>query len=123
SSRHPGRATFSGTPRPPFRVALSPFAVNHVPILPQTAPTWRESIPQDAPPRPRGRTGRTRVVLDSLRYWAGLGLVVACLIGGYMGWRAWSENPGALAAPVPATPLREIVVRSDGVLDRDWVER
>jgi cell division protein FtsQ len=96
--------------------------VNHVPIIPQTAPTWRDSVAQDAPPRPRGRTGRTRLALDTLRHWLGLVALAASLVFGYMGWRAWRENPAALAAPASGEPVREIVVRSDGVLDRAWVE-
>ncbi len=96
--------------------------MNHVPILPQTAPTWRDSIAQDAPPRPRGRTGRKRIVADAFRHWAAMGALAACVIFGYIAWRAWNANPVSLAAPAPAAPLRDIKVRSDGVLGRAWVE-
>lgn len=98
--------------------------MNPVPLLPQTAPTWREAIAPAAAPRPRNRTGRRRILLSSVRHGIGVGLVLASLVFGYIAWRAWHNNPAALAAPAPAaSPLREIVVRSDGVLDRAWVER
>jgi hypothetical protein len=97
--------------------------VNHVPILPQTAPTWRDTVAPEAAPRPRGRTGRRRLVFSALRHWVGVGLAVASLIFGYLAWRTWNDNPAALAAPAPSSPLREIVVRGDGVLNRAWVER
>jgi cell division protein FtsQ len=97
--------------------------VNHVPIIPQTAPTWRDTLAPAAAPRPRNRTGRRRLVLSALRHWAGLGLAAACLIFGYVAWRAWNVNPAALAAPAPSAALREISVRGDGVLGRAWVER
>jgi cell division protein FtsQ len=41
---------------------------------------------------------------------------------GYIGWRAWKNDPASLASPAPSAPLRHITVRSDGVLDRAWVE-
>ncbi len=97
--------------------------MNHVPIIPQTAPTWRDTVAPEAAPRPRNRTGRRRLVLSALRHWAGVGMVAACLIFGYLGWRVWNDIPAALATPAPSAPLREIVVRGDGVLDRAWVER
>lgn len=97
--------------------------MNHVPIIPQTAPTWRDTIAPAAAPRPRNRTGRRRLVLSALRHWLGFGLVAASLFFGYAGWRTWNDNPAALAAPAPSAPLREIVVRGDGVLGRAWVER
>lgn len=97
--------------------------MNHVPILPQTAPTWRETIAPAAVPRPRTRTGRRRLVLSALRHWAGVGLAAASLLFGYVAWRTWNDNPAALAAPAPSVALREIVVRGDGVLGRAWVER
>ena len=97
--------------------------MNHVPIIPQTAPTWRDSVAPAAAPRPRNRTGRRRLVLSALRHWAGVGLAAASLIFGYLAWRTWNDNPAALAAPAPSAPLREIVVRGDGVLNRAWVER
>lgn len=97
--------------------------MNHVPILPQTAPTWRDTVAPAATPRPRNRTGRRRLVLSALRHWVGVGLAAASLIFGYLAWRTWNDNPAALAAPAPSAPLREIVVRGDGVLGRPWVER
>jgi cell division protein FtsQ len=97
--------------------------VNHVPIIPQTAPTWRDTLAPAAAPRPRNRTGRRRLLLVSFRRVLAVVFAVACLISGYYGWRIWNENPAALAAPSNSAPLREIAVRSDGVLGRAWVER
>lgn len=96
--------------------------MNHVTILPQTAPTWRDTVAPQAAPRPRTRTGRRRLILSALRHWAVVGLVIASLIFGYIAWRTWNDNPAALAAPATSAPLREVVVRSDGVLGRAWVE-
>jgi hypothetical protein len=97
--------------------------VNHVPLISQTAPTWRDAIIQDAPPRPRNRVARRRLALASARHWIAVGAAAACLIFGYIGWRAWRDNPAVLAAPASAAPLREIALRTDGVLTRAWVEQ
>jgi len=97
--------------------------VNHVPLIPQTAPTWRDAVIQDAPPRPRNRVARRRLALASVRHWVAVGAAAACLIFGYIGWRAWRDNPAVLAAPASAAPLREIALRTDGVLTRAWVEQ
>ncbi len=97
--------------------------MNPVPLQPNAAPTWRDALGAGAPPRPRNRTGRRRLVTSALRLWAGLGLLVACAVFGYLGWKTWSINPASLATPVPSAPLREISVRGDGVLGLSWVER
>lgn len=97
--------------------------MNHVPIIPQTAPTWRDSVAQDVVPRPRTFAGKRRLAFASLRHWLAVGVVAACLVFGYIGWLAWRDNPTALAAPAPEARLRDIAVRTDGVLDRAWVER
>jgi len=61
--------------------------------------------------------------MASVRHWAAVGAAAACLIFGYIGWRAWRDNPAVLAAPASSVPVREIALRTDGVLTRDWVER
>lgn len=93
------------------------------PIQPNAAPTWRDALGAEAPPRPRNRTGRRRLVFSALRLWTGLGLLLACTVFGYLGYRAWTINPASLAAPAPSATLREIAVRGDGVLGLAWVER
>ncbi len=97
--------------------------MNHVPLISQTAPTWRDAIIQDTPPRPRHGAARRRLAMASVRHWAAVGAITACLIFGYIGWRAWRDNPAVLAAPASSVPVREIALRTDGVLTRAWVER
>lgn len=93
-------------------------------ILPQPAPTWRDVVAAESPrPRPRTRTGRRRLLMDGFRLWTAAAVIVVSLAGGYKLWTMWHANPAGLAAPTRSAPLREIAVRSDGVLDRAWVER
>jgi len=86
-----------------------------------TATTWRD-IPQAASPRPVNRAGRRRLVMTAVRFWTLTGLAAASLLIGYIGYRTWKDNPGGLAGPAESVPLREIVARTDGVLDLAWVK-
>ncbi len=86
-----------------------------------TTGTWRD-IPQVAAPRPSNRTGRRRLILSAVRFWTITGLIVASLLAGYIGFRTWRDNPAGLAGPAKSVPLREIVARTDGVLDLAWVK-
>ena len=98
--------------------------MNPIPLITQTAPTWREVLPvASARPRPINRTGRRRAVVDGVRLWLSVAGLGVSLIAGYVLWGTWKNNPATLAAPVQSAPLREIAVRSDGVLNRAWVER
>lgn len=98
--------------------------MNPTPTVQQTAPTWREVIAgDDARPRPLNRTGRRRVVVDGVRLWLSVIALGASLVLGYTVWGIWRANPASLAAPAESLPLREIAVRTDGVLGHAWVER
>jgi cell division protein FtsQ len=77
----------------------------------------------DARPRPLNRTGRRRVVVDGVRLWLSAVALGASLVLGYTVWGIWRVNPASLAAPAESMPLREIAVRTDGVLGHAWVER
>lgn len=87
-----------------------------------SAATWRD-IPQVTTPRPVNRTGKRRMVMTAVRFWALAGMAVASLLIGYMAMRTWRDNPGGFAGPAESVPLREIVMRSDGVLDLAWVKQ
>jgi cell division protein FtsQ len=87
-----------------------------------TTGTWRD-IPQVAAPRPSTRTGRRRLIMSAVRFWTVTGLVVTSLLAGYIGFRTWRDNPAGLAGPAKSAPLREIIARTDGVLDLAWVKR
>jgi len=76
----------------------------------------------DSRPRPLNRTGRRRVVVDGMRLWLTVVALGASLVLGYTVWGIWSASPATLAAPAESAPLREIAMRTDGVLNLDWVK-
>ncbi|MDX2186303.1 MAG: FtsQ-type POTRA domain-containing protein [Opitutaceae bacterium] len=83
--------------------------------------SWRD-IPQDIAPRALSAEGRKRRSWRTLRVvaWSLLGL--ASLAGGYEIYQTLQEDPSRLKAPVKATPVRAVSMRTDGVLDLAWVK-
>src|SRR5690606_37012321 len=70
-----------------------------------------------------GREGRKRLALA-------LGNIVGLvLVLGAAGWgffevkHVWETNPSRLTAPTKGEPIRDLAVRTDGVLDESWVRR
>jgi cell division protein FtsQ len=84
------------------------------------ARSWR-NIPQQVKPRAMSREGHRRLVLHSLRV-AGAVAVVAVV-----GWGAWEtaealqEGPRALPGTAVAAPVQNVILVTDGVLDRAWL--
>jgi len=84
--------------------------------------TWRE-IPQQVKPRAMSRGGRRRVWQRTLKTTVAVA-VVAVLLG--VVWavvEVLQEQPGGLARTAGATPVKEIAVATDGVLDQPWIVR
>lgn len=86
--------------------------------------SWRD-IPQPVTPRIRtlGTEGKKRLAMA-------IGNIVGLvLVLGAAGWgvyeivNLWHTDPTRLTAPTKGAPIREFVVRTDGVLDRAWVQR
>ena len=93
-------------------------------LNPPTTRTWRD-IPQPVTPRIRtlGREGKKRLAM------AVGNIVGLVLVLGAAGWGVfevvtlWETNPARITAPTKGVPLRDYVVRTDGVLDKAWVRR
>jgi hypothetical protein len=96
---------------------MSPTQLN-----PPLARSWRD-IPQPVRPRAMGREGKKRLVM-AVGNIVGLVLVI-----GAAGWGAyeilhlWETNPARITAPTKGVPVRDYAVRTDGVLDKAWVQR
>ncbi len=92
-------------------------------LNPPTTRTWRD-IPQPvAPRRILGREGKKRVAMA-------IGNIVGLvLVLGASGWGVyevmtlWETNPTRITAPTKGVPVRDFAVRTDGVLDKGWVQR
>jgi POTRA domain, FtsQ-type len=89
--------------------------------LPETR-SWRE-IPQQVRPRAMSREGRRRLAMGGAR--VALGAVAIGLVG----WGAWEvsstlrENqPGTIAA-AKSERIRNLILVTDGVLDKTWLAR
>ncbi|MDF3058343.1 MAG: cell division protein FtsQ [Rariglobus sp.] len=85
--------------------------------------TWRD-IPQPvAQRRIMGREGKKRLAM-AIGNIVGLVLVLgASAWGVYEVVNLWETNPTRLTAPTKGVPIRDFAVRTDGVLDKNWVQR
>ena len=81
-------------------------------VNPPPTRTWRD-IPQPVTTRGMSREGRKRLAL--VLGAAGWGIFELVSI--------WEANPARITAVASSVPLRDIALRTDGVLDKAWVER
>ncbi len=86
------------------------------------ARSWRD-IHQDIAPRSMSGEGRKRLAFATLKTIGIIAIVCASLWGGYELFLLWQNDPVVLKAPVKTSPVREIVLQSDGTLDHAWVSR
>ncbi|MCB1103920.1 MAG: FtsQ-type POTRA domain-containing protein [Opitutaceae bacterium] len=91
-------------------------------LNPDLARSWRE-IPQQVKPRAMSRGGRRRVMQAFVRSTLVL-LAVAVLLGGvYFFTEMMQGDTRTLARAVNAVPVKEVALRTDGVLDQAWIMR
>lgn len=87
------------------------------------ARSWRD-IPQQLRPRAMGKGGRRRVWRRSLR---SVMAVLAIVLVGLVAWAVFEalqeQHPGSPARIADATPVKEIALATDGVLDQAWITR
>lgn len=90
---------------------------------PPNARSWRD-IPQQLKPRAMSAGGRRRVWRHSLR---SVMVVLALVLIGVVAWGVSEalreQGPGSAARVADATPVKEIALATDGVLDRAWITR
>ncbi len=94
---------------------MNPPAINLPPPR-----SWRD-LPQPVKPRAMSREGRRRRIFALARTVGLTGVVLAACWGGMEMWATLQTNPGRLVAPADGTPVRGLVVRTDGTLDETWV--
>lgn len=87
-----------------------------------SARSWRD-IPQEITPRAMSQVGRRRLTVRTARNLLIATTGVIVVVGGLMLWRALRQNPHRLAAVASSQPVEHIVVETDGVLSREWVEQ
>lgn len=90
--------------------------------IPPRARTWRD-IHQDIAPRAMSGEGRKRLAFATLKTIGIISTICVCAWAGYELLRLWEHDPVKLRAPVKNSPVRDIVLVSDGRLDKAWVER
>jgi cell division protein FtsQ len=88
---------------------------------PPAARSWRD-IPQHVAPRTTTKVGRRRVTFNTVKTVATIVVGLALAGGAFEVWRTWQANPSAIAGGPQSEPVREITLRTDGVLDQAWVE-
>ena len=87
-----------------------------------TARSWRD-IPQGITPRAMSKTGRRRLRLGMAKTIGAVVAIALTLWGALALKQIWDENPTRIQAPVKSAPVRTVTLRTDGVLDHDWLVR
>jgi hypothetical protein len=91
-------------------------------ILLQDTRSWRD-IPQHVKPRAMSREGRRRLAMGSVR------AVVGVAVAGAVCWVGWGvsavlrEGPGSVLDSGKSERVRNLVLVTDGVLDKNWLAR
>lgn len=89
---------------------------------PPTTRTWRD-IPQPVSPRAMGREGKKRLAM-AIGNIVGLVLVLAASTwGAFEIVDVWQTDRARITAPTKGVPVRDFAVRTDGVLDKAWIQR
>jgi cell division protein FtsQ len=84
--------------------------------------SWRD-IPQQVKPRTMGREGKKRLAM-AVGNTVGVVLLLALLAWGvFEVANLWETDPKRITSPTKGVPLRDFAVRTDGVLDKAWVQR
>jgi len=90
---------------------------------PPTTRSWRD-IPQPVVPRRiLGREGKKRMAMAVGNI---VGLVLLLIAGGWGLFEIinlWETNPTRITAPTKGAPIRDFAVRTDGVLNKAWVQQ
>jgi len=84
------------------------------------ARTWRD-ITQQVKPRAMSRSGRRRMTMTFCRITAAV-LVIGLLLGSVVVFtELFQDHPRKIASAVNAVPVKDIAMRTDGVLDQAWL--
>jgi cell division septal protein FtsQ len=87
-----------------------------------TTRSWRD-IPQQVKPRAMSSSGRKRMFMTFCRI-TGLVVTIALVGGGIIVFTEFfNEDPRKISKVVDAVPVKEIILRTDGVLDQAWISR
>ena len=84
--------------------------------------SWRD-IPQQVRPRAMSRQGRRRLAMGTVR------AVIGVTVLGGVCWGAWDvsavlrEGPASVSDAAKSERVRNLVLVTDGVLDRNWLAR
>lgn len=87
-----------------------------------TARSWRD-IPQPVKPRAMSREGKWRLTTSVLR------VTGAAAVLGFAAWGIWEvtcvlqENPSTMPAAAKTVAVKNLELRTDGVLGNDWLAR
>ena len=91
-------------------------------LNPPPTRSWRD-IPQPVAARAMGREGKKRMAM-AIGNIVGLVLVLGAGIWGVFEIvNVWETNPKRITAPTKGVPIRDFALRTDGVLDKAWVQR
>lgn len=87
-----------------------------------TARSWRD-IPQPVKPRAMSREGKWRLTFAVLRATGATAVLLGVVWVAWEVTRALQENPQVMPAAAKSVPVKNLELKTDGVLDHAWLAR